>query len=279
MILVTGAAGRLGTDVVAELKKRNIAHIGIDIDDLDITDDGAVFEYITQLNPKSVIHCAAYTAVDKAEDEPELCMNINADGTDNIANACSEIDAEMIYISTDYVFDGEGDVPYETDDHKAPISRYGISKLVGEAEVKEHLEKYYIVRISWVFGPLGQNFVKTILRLAQTRDELIVVNDQIGSPTYTPDLAVLLCDMALSGKYGIYHASNEGFCSWAEFATEIMRQSGTSCKIKPIPTEQYPTRATRPKNSRMSKKSLDDAGFNRLPTWQDALERYLASPK
>jgi len=291
VILVTGAAGQLGTDVVAELKRRNIEYICTDIIDtdtagigvkgintidvLDITDSTAVQDYIKSKKPQTVIHCAAYTAVDKAEDEPELCFKVNADGTENIAKACKEIDAEMIYISTDYVFDGEGNQPYETDAVKAPISVYGKSKLAGEEVVLKHLDKYYIVRISWVFGKTGNNFVKTMLRLAETRDELNVVSDQVGSPTYTPDLAILLCDMVQSKKYDTYHATNEGFCSWAEFATEIMKQSGSTCKINHIPTEQYPTKATRPKNSRLSKKSLDNVGLTKLPTWQDALLRYL----
>jgi dTDP-4-dehydrorhamnose reductase len=281
-ILVTGGIGQLGTDVLAELKKRDVKHIGVDvltdgvIDVLDITDANAVRAYITDKKPQCVIHCAAYTAVDKAEDEPELCFKVNAEGTENLAKACREIDAEMIYISTDYVFDGKGDKPYETDAVKAPISTYGKSKLAGEEAVIKHLEKYYIVRISWVFGHHGNNFVKTMLKLAETREELNVVSDQVGSPTYTPDLAILLCDMAMSGKYGEYHATNEGFCSWAEFATEIMKQSGSACKINPIPTEQYPTKAVRPKNSRLSKASLDDAGFERLPAWQDALGRYVS---
>ncbi|MCL2424860.1 MAG: dTDP-4-dehydrorhamnose reductase [Oscillospiraceae bacterium] len=275
MILVTGAAGQLGSDVVLELKKRNIAHAGIDIADLDITDAVAVSAYIKKLNPSSVIHCAAYTAVDQAEDEPELCFQVNAEGTENIAKACREIDAEMIYISTDYVFDGLGDLPYEENAPKGPISVYGKSKLAGEEAVLKHLERYYIVRISWVFGHYGNNFVKTMLRLAESRDELNVVGDQVGSPTYTPDLAVLLCGIVCSGKYGEYHATNEGFCSWADFATEIMRQSGNNCKVNSITTEQYPTKAARPKNSRLSKANIDNAGFKRLPTWQDALERYL----
>jgi dTDP-4-dehydrorhamnose reductase len=275
MILVTGAAGQLGCDVVLELKRREIPHTGIDIADLDITDTDAVARYLTTLNPSSVIHCAAYTAVDKAEDEPELCMRVNRDGTENLARVCREIGAEMLYISTDYVFSGDGDTPYETDAPKAPLSIYGKSKLAGEEAVLRHLDKHYIVRISWVFGQNGNNFVKTMLRLAETRDEISVVADQIGSPSYTPDLAVLLCDMALSGKYGVYHATNEGFCSWAEFAAEIMRASGRKCKINPITTEQYPTKAMRPKNSRLSKSSLDNAGFSRLPAWQDSVGRYI----
>jgi len=276
MILVTGAVGQLGTDVVAELKKRKMDYIGIDIADLDITGADAVRAYMIEKKPHSVIHCAAYTAVDNAEDESDLCFKVNATGTENIAKVCSEIGAEMIYISTDYVFDGEGELPYETDAVKAPIGVYGKSKLAGEEAVLKYIpQMHYIVRISWVFGKSGNNFVKTMLRLAETRDELSVVADQIGSPAYTPDLAKLLADMALSKKYGVYHATNEGFCSWAEFATEIMRQSESSCKINPISTEEYPTKATRPKNSRLSKLSLDKAGFERLPTWQEALCRML----
>jgi len=275
MILVSGAAGQVGSDVILELEKRGIDYIGIDIQDLDITDGDAVQKYISAVRPKSVIHCAAYTAVDKAEDEPEMCMRINAGGTENLAKACLEIDAEMIYISTDYVFDGKGESPYEIDAPRVPISTYSKSKAEGEIAVEKHLYKYYIVRVSWVFGKNGSNFVKTMLKLSQTKSELDVVGDQVGSPTYTKDLSVLLCDMTLSEKYGIYHATNEGYCSWAQFASEIMRQTGSLCKINPIPAEQYPTKATRPKNSRLSKTSLDKAGFTRLPTWQDALERYL----
>jgi len=275
MVLVSGAAGQLGSDVISELEKRGIDNVGIDVQDLDITDGDAVQKYISAVKPKSLIHCAAYTAVDKAEDEPELCMRVNAEGTENLAKACREIDAEMIYISTDYVLDGESETPYEIDAPRIPTSTYGKSKADGELAVEKHLDKYYIVRISWVFGENGNNFVKTMLKLSQTKSELNVVGDQVGSPTYTKDLSALLCDIALSEKYGIFHATNEGYCSWAEFAAEIMRQTGSLCKITPIPAEQYPTKATRPKNSRLSKISLDKAGFARLPKWQDALERYL----
>jgi len=275
MILVTGAAGQLGTDVVLELKRREIAHLSIDIAELDITDSNAVIQFIINHTPSCVIHCAAYTAVDAAEDNAELCMQINAIGTENIAKACREINTEMIYMSTDYVFNGEGETPYETDAPKSPLSVYGRSKLIGEEAVLRHLDKYYIVRTSWVFGHHGNNFVKTIIRLAKERAELNVVDDQIGSPTYAPDLAALLCDMVLSGKYGVYHASNEGFCSWAEFASEIMNLSGSLCKINRITSEQYPTKAIRPKNSRLSKVSLDKAEFERLHEWKNALERYM----
>jgi dTDP-4-dehydrorhamnose reductase len=275
MILVTGAAGQLGYDVSLELKRRGIEYLAVDIADLDITDNNAVHSFIGLHKPESVIHCAAYTAVDAAEDNTELCMSVNSGGTENLAEACGKTGAEMIYISTDYVFDGSGDAPYEIDSLKGPLSVYGKSKLAGEEAVLRHIDRHYIVRISWVFGKNGSNFVKTMLRLAETKNELNVVADQVGSPTYTEDLAVLLCDMALSKKYGVYHATNEGFCSWAEFAAEIMRQSGSACKINYIATEQYPTKAIRPKNSRLSKSSLDKAGFARLPPWQDALGRFL----
>jgi dTDP-4-dehydrorhamnose reductase len=274
-ILLTGAKGMLGTDIAARLTALNINFLGIDKDELDITDKSAVYDFITQYKPTAVIHCAAYTAVDKAESEPELCMNINAIGTENIAKACREINAAMLYISTDYVFNGEGDLPFEIDSLKSPLSVYGKSKLAGEEAVLQYLNKHYIVRISWVFGHHGGNFVKTMLRLAETKTEINVVNDQIGSPTFTEDLVVLLCDIIQTDKYGIYHATNEGYCSWAEFAQEIMRVSGKSCKINPITTEQYPTPAKRPRNSRLSKKSLDLRGFTRLPRWEAALERYL----
>jgi len=285
MILVTGAAGQLGTDVAAELQRRKIEYIGTDIiaaesiEALDITDSSAVGKRVDACKPKCVIHCAAYTAVDKAEDEAERCFRINAEGTENIARACGDTDSAMIYISTDYVFDGKGETPYETDAVKSPISIYGKSKLAGEEAVQRYLEKYFIVRISWVFGQIGNNFVKTMRNLAKAKYELSVVSDQIGSPTYTPDLAKLLCDMAQSTgkqkKYGIYHATNEGFCSWADFAEEIMSRTKSSCRINPILSEQYPTKAARPKNSRLSKVSLDEAGFERMPAWQDALGRFL----
>ena len=221
------------------------------------------------------MHCAAYTAVDRAEDEEEICRKVNVDGTENIAKACKEIDAKMIYISTDYVFDGKGDEPFEVDGHIEPHSVYGKTKYEGELKVQEILDKYFIVRISWVFGINGNNFIKTMLRLGKEKESLNVVCDQIGSPTYTADLAPLLCDMAVSEKYGVYHATNEGFCSWAEFAQEIMEKAGLRCKIDPIPTSEYPAKAERPFNSRMSKKSLVDSGFSILPTWKEALDKYL----
>jgi len=275
MILVTGVNGQLGFDVVKELERRNIECLGIDIKDLDITDSNATYEYISKLKPKCVIHCAAYTAVDRAEDEEEICNKVNVYGTENIAKACRNIDAKMIYISTDYVFDGQGNEEFEVDGNIKPLSVYGKTKYEGELKVKEILDKYFIVRISWVFGVNGNNFIKTMLRLGKEKESLNVVCDQIGSPTYTFDLAPLLCDMAISEKYGVYHATNEGLCSWSEFASEIMKKADLNCKINSIPTSEYPTKAARPFNSRLSKKSLIDNGFNLLPTWEDALDRYL----
>lgn len=275
MILVTGVNGQLGHDVINELKARNLECIGSGRNDFDITDSKEVSKYIKDLKPECVIHCAAYTAVDKAEDEEEICRKVNVGGTENIARVCKEIDAKMIYISTDYVFEGNGNKPFEIDGNKQPISVYGKTKYEGELKVQEILDKYFIVRISWVFGSNGNNFVKTMLRRGKEKDELNVVCDQVGSPTYTADLAPLLCDMAVSEKYGVYHATNEGYCSWAEFAEEIMRQAELKCKINYIPTSEYPAKAVRPFNSRMSKRSLIENRFNLLPHWKNALERYL----
>lgn len=275
MILVTGVNGQLGYDVVKELNKRNIECLGIDKEDLDITDEKAVKDYILKLKPECVIHCAAYTAVDRAEEETEICTKVNVYGTENIAKSCKEIDSKMIYISTDYVFDGLGDHSFEIDGKIKPLSVYGKTKYEGELRVQEILNKYFIVRISWVFGINGNNFIKTMLRLGKERESLNVVCDQIGSPTYTADLAPLLCDMAVSQKYGVYHATNEGTCSWAEFAQEIMKKARLNCRINPIKTSEYPTKAVRPLNSRMSKKSLIDNGFKLMPDWKNALNRYL----
>lgn len=275
-VLVTGVKGQLGYDVVKQLESRNIECKGVDINDFDLCDEVAVNNYIKNYMPDVVIHCAAYTAVDKAEDNKELCYNVNVIGTKNIATVCKEISAEMVYISTDYVFDGKGEVAFEADSVPNPINYYGQSKYEGELAVKEFLEKYYIIRISWVFGMNGNNFVKTMLKLGKEREKLSVVSDQIGSPTYTADLAVLICDMIVSKKYGVFHATNEGYCSWHEFAVEIFKQAGLNVEVLPIATIDYPTRAERPKNSRMSKDSLDSSGFSRLPDWKDALARYIA---
>lgn len=242
---------------------------------MDLTDARQVEKVIHAYHPDVIIHCAAYTAVDKAEDESDVCMAVNADGTLAIAKAAKDIDAKMVYISTDYVFSGEGNLPFAVDAEKFPVNMYRMTKLFGEQAVQMLLQKYFIIRISWVFGRNGNNFIKTMLRLGKERKELNVVADQWGSPTYTADLAPLICDMIETEKYGVYHATNEGITCWAAFAAVIFKEAGISCEVHPIPTEAYPTRARRPKNSRLSKKSLDMAGFHRLPDWRDALKRYL----
>lgn len=274
-VLVTGVSGQLGYDVCKELTKRNIEHLGTSSKDLDIVDKAAVEELMREFQPDAVIHCAAYTKVDLAEDEPEKCWAVNVDGTRNVAAACRELGAKMVYISTDYVFPGTGAKYYESTDPVGPVNTYGRSKLAGELVVQSLLEQYFIVRISWVFGKNGNNFVKTMLRLAETRTELNVVSDQIGSPTYTADLAPLLCDMVQTEKYGVYHVTNEGTCSWAEFAEAIFGLAGKQVVVHPIPTSKYPTRAIRPLNSRMSKEWLQERGFECLPQWRNSLERYL----
>lgn len=278
-VLVTGVTGQLGYDCVRELEKRGIEVRGVSSRDFSLTDPVGMQNYMEAYCPDAVIHCAAYTAVDKAEDEPEICEAINAEGTRQLAMICRDLDCKMLYISTDYVFPGVGEAYYEPNDIKDPCNAYGRSKLHGEEAVLELLEKYFIVRISWVFGINGKNFIRTMLKLAETHKELTVVNDQIGSPTYTRDLAVLLADMVQSDKYGMYHATNEGVCSWAELAAETFRQAGKDVKVTPVPSSAYPTKAVRPKNSRLSKDCLEKAGFKRLPKWQDAVKRYLKEIK
>lgn len=274
-ILVTGASGQLGYDVERELERRGIEHLGTSSRELDITDREAVERLMAAYRPDAAIHCAAYTKVDLAEDEPERCWAVNADGTRNLAAACREIGAKLLYISTDYVFPGTGEQFRRTDDPVSPVNTYGRSKLAGELAVQSLLETYFIVRISWVFGKNGNNFVKTMLRLAETKAELSVVCDQIGSPTYTADLAPLLCDMVQTERYGVYHATNEGTCAWSEFAEAIFELADKQVTVYPIPTSAYPTRAVRPLNSRMSKECLHSNGFQELPAWKNALARYL----
>lgn len=274
-VLVTGVKGQLGYDVMAELAKRNIEAIGVDIDEMDITDKISVEKVIGEAAPDVVVHCAAYTAVDAAEDNEALCRRVNADGTRNIAEVCKKLDCKMVYISTDYVFDGQGTRPWEPDDERHPLNVYGQTKYEGELAVQENLSKYFIVRIAWVFGKNGKNFVKTMLKLAETHDKLTVVNDQFGSPTYTYDLARLLVDMIQTDKYGIYHATNEGICTWYEFACEIFKQAGVKIEVMPVPASEYPAKAKRPENSRLDKSKLTENGFERLPSWQDALRRYI----
>jgi len=274
-VLVTGVKGQLGYDVVRELEKRGMEAVGVDIEEMDITDAESVDHVITKANPDAVIHCAAYTAVDAAEENEEICRKVNADGPRNIAKVCKKLDIKMIQISTDYVFNGQGEKVWEPDDPCGPQSVYGQTKYEGELAVREILQKYFIVRIAWVFGVNGKNFVKTMLRLAETHDTLTVVNDQFGSPTYTFDLARLLVDMVQTEEYGIYHATNEGFCSWYDFACAIFEKAGKKVTVKPVSTAEYGAKAFRPSNSRMSKEKLTQKGFERLPSWEDALERYL----
>ena len=275
-VLVTGVKGQLGFDVVNELEKRGHVAVGTDVHNMDITDKAQVESVIKEANPDAVIHCAAYTAVDLAEDNIDLCRRINADGTRNIAEVCKELDIKMIYISTDYVFDGDGTHFWQPDDERNPLNVYGQTKYEGELAVETILEKYYIVRIAWVFGVNGKNFIKTMLNLGKTRDHLTVVNDQIGSPTYTYDLSKLLVDMVETDKYGRYHATNEGLCSWYDFACEIFKQAGYNhVTVSPVSASEYPAKAKRPSNSRMCKDKLTENGFEKLPIWQDALGRYL----
>ncbi len=274
-VLVTGVKGQLGYDVVNELTARGIEAVGVDIEEMDITDESSVDKVIGEAKVDAVIHCAAYTAVDAAEDNEEICRKVNAGGTENIAKACKKYDLKMLYISTDYVFDGQGERPWEPDDKAAPQSVYGQTKYEGELAVQNILDKFFIVRIAWVFGINGKNFVKTMLNLSKKFDTLRVVNDQFGSPTYTYDLSKLLADMIVTEKYGIYHATNEGICSWYDFACAIFKEAGVEITVNPVSTAEYGAKANRPYNSRMSKEKLTENGFNKLPTWQDALARYV----
>ena len=297
-VLVTGVSGQLGHDVMNELAKRGYTGVGSDIapeysgvDDntavvnmeyvqMDITDENAVDEIITRVNPDVIVHCAAWTAVDMAEDDDkvEKVRAVNAGGTRNIAKAAKKLDCKMVYISTDYVFDGQGEKPWEPDckDYK-PLNVYGQTKLEGELAVAELLDKYFIVRIAWVFGVNGKNFIKTMINVGKTHDTVRVVNDQIGTPTYTLDLSVLLVDMIETDKYGYYHATNEGgYISWYDFTLEIYKQAGLDTKVIPVTTKEYGlSKAARPFNSRLDKSKLVKNGFTPLPTWQDATRRYV----
>ncbi len=273
-VLVTGVKGQLGYDIVKECEKRNIDAVGVDIEEMDITNPAQVKEVIKEAQVDAVIHCAAWTAVDKAEEQVDLCRKVNKDGPANIAKVCEELDIPMMYFSTDYVFNGLGEEPWMEYEEREPLNVYGQTKYEGELEV-ERLKKYFTIRISWVFGLNGNNFIKTMLRLGKERGEVSVVNDQVGSPTYTYDLAKLCVDMIQTDKYGTYHATNQGYCSWYEFACEIFKQAGMNVKVNPVDSSAFPAKAVRPKNSRMNQTELDRNGFDRLPTWQDALERYL----
>ena len=274
-VLVTGVNGQLGHDVVNELEKRGMDAVGVDIEEMDITDAASVGKVIRTAAPDAVIHCAAYTAVDAAEENEATCRKVNAGGPRNIAQVCKELDIRMLYISTDYVFNGQGEHIWEPEDECAPNSVYGQTKYEGELAVQELLDKYFIVRIAWAFGINGKNFVNTMLKRAETHDTITVVNDQFGSPTYTYDLAKLLVDMIQTEKYGVYHATNEGFCSWYDFACAIFKEAGMKVNVIPVTSAEYGAKANRPMNSRMSKEKLTENGFERLPSWEDALKRFM----
>lgn len=284
--LITGASGQLGYDVKRELLSRGVAESDIATPratEMDITDAQAVENYVENFQPDVIIHCAAYTNVDGAESDVETCRKVNVDGTKNLVATAAKIDAKIIYISTDYVFDGESSEPYEVDDAANPQSVYGQTKYEGELAVREY-SKHFIVRTAWVFGINGKNFVRTILKVAHGRAEVSVVDDQIGSPTYTVDLAKFLVDLSESDKYGTYHATNEGFCSWAEFTEEIYRAAGVDTKVKKVSTEEYAKiagrpQAKRPHYSKLNKDCIERNGFRRLPSWQDATKRYIAELK
>lgn len=274
-VLVTGTYGQLGYAVSQELSARGADFLGLSAMEMDVTNQSIVQKRLHSYRPDVVINCAAYTKVDQAEEEAGKCWDVNANGVHNLAVGCGEIGAKLVHLSTDYVFSGDGEQFYEPGDCVGPLCVYGRSKLAGELAAQSLLKEYFIVRTSWAYGTSETNFVKTMLRLADSKTELNVVCDQIGSPTYTADLASLLCDMIMTEKYGVYHATNEGVCSWAEFAQEIFYLSGKNVKVNPIPTSEYHTHAVRPLNSRMSKDKLEKMGFVRLPHWRDALKRYL----
>ncbi|MDR2753379.1 MAG: dTDP-4-dehydrorhamnose reductase [Oscillospiraceae bacterium] len=274
-VVITGAGGQLGTDCVPEARRRGWEPIGADIDDFDLTDRAATLAFLENAKPDCVLHCAAYTAVDKAEDEPETARAVNEGGTAAIAEYCAARDIWLCYVSTDYVFDGSGSAPREVDAPTAPQNVYGATKLAGEQAIRAACKKYLIVRTSWVFGNHGSNFVKTMLRLGKTHTSLTVVEDQVGAPTYTPHLARLLCDMLARPVQGVYHAANLGETSWAGFARQIFGLAGLPCKVVPVPSSQYPQKAVRPKNSRLSPRALQQTGYAPLPPLNIALTEML----
>lgn len=273
--MVTGVNGQLGHDVMMQLKEMDFDVIAPSRDEFDLTNKDQVKKYITKEKPDVIIHCAAYTAVDKAEDEKDLCYLINVEGTRAVAEAAKEINARVVYVSTDYVFDGLGEAPHSENKTTKPINYYGYTKEQGEKIVKGVLNRYFIVRTSWVYGLNGNNFVKTMLNLAESKNELNVVSDQIGAPTYTIDLAQFIINLVQTNNYGTYHGVNEGYCSWHDFAESIFEKSGISMIVNPISTEDYPTRAKRLLNSRLTKDNTDKVGIDRLPHWEDALSRFL----
>lgn len=274
-IVLTGFRGMLGKDVYAELRDRGHEVIGVDLPEHDITDRIGIQQYIRNIHPDAVIHLAAYTAVDRAESEKSLCFAANTLGTRNIAGICGALGIKMLFTSTDYVFPGTGTEPFETDSPAEPLNHYGKTKYDAEREAGRLCDKLFIVRISWIYGRGGNNFVEKIRKAAEGKETVDVVDDQVGSPTYTADLAKLICDIAESEKYGVYHATNEGFCSRAEFAEKIFEITGSSVRVNKVKSECFETPAKRPLNSRLSKKSLTESGFDALPSWEDALRRYL----
>lgn len=279
MIVITGAKGQLGLDILKTCHDLNLEFCGIDRNDLDITDKKAVENYFNQNKFEVLIHCAAYTAVDLAEDEPELCYEVNTQATAHLANSCKKHNVKFVLISTDYVFDGTKVGYYEVDDLTSALSVYGKSKANAEKFVQDTLQEYFIIRISWVFGLNGKNFIRTMLSLGKTRDEISVVSDQIGSPTYTKDVAKLIVQISQTSKYGVYHVTNEGECSWADLASYVFNKMGYITKVNYIMSSEYKTKAPRPLNSKLSKIKLDEMGFSRLPNWKDAVDRYLIELK
>ena len=274
-IIVTGVGGQLGTDVVKELEQQKHQVLGVGHKELDITDESKVKEVLDGFKPEAIIHCAAYTAVDAAEEDTETAFRVNVLGTRYLAQGCQKHNAKLIYISTDYVFSGDGDQPWEVTDSLAPCNQYGKTKMLGEKEVMGQINSYFIVRTSWVIGATGKNFVKTMLTLGRTREEISVVNDQYGSPTFTKDLARLLAQMVVTKKYGIYHACNQGCCTWYELAKKVFELTEIPIHLKAITSDDYPMKAIRPKNSRLSLQALKDNGFQLLPNWEVSLKEYL----
>jgi dTDP-4-dehydrorhamnose reductase len=278
-VVVTGAAGQLGQDVLLELARKNHQAFGADRQQLDITIEENVLAYISEVKPDVILHCAAYTNVDGAEENEELAYQINAAGTEYLAKAAKQTGTKLLYVSTDYVFDGTATEPYEVDEPTKPLGAYGRTKLAGEQLLQKHLEEFFIVRTAWVFGVHGNNFVKTMIRLGKERGEVGVVHDQVGSPTYTVDLARFMVELMETDKYGIYHATNSGICSWYEFAVEIFKQAEMNVKVNPLTSDQFPRPAARPKYSVLSKKMIEQQGLTPLRDWKEALSAYLAESR
>ena len=274
-VVVTGAAGQLGQDVVLELARKNHEAFGTDREKLDITNEADVFAFISEVKPDVILHCAAYTNVDAAEENEELAYQINALGTEYLAKAAQQIGAKMLYVSTDYVFNGTATEPYEVEQQTKPLGAYGRTKLAGEELLQKNLKEFFIVRTAWVFGVHGHNFVKTMIRLGEERGEVGVVHDQVGSPTYTVDLAKFMVELMVTDKYGIYHVTNSGVCSWYEFAVEIFKQSDINVTVNPLTSDQFPRPAARPKYSVLSKKKIEEKDLSPLRDWKDALVAYL----